>query len=299
MSATRSLGERFGERVLLACAVASVALAAAVIGVVGVETVRFFGQVSPPRFFGDFVWAPWADEPRFGVLGLVAGTAWIGAMATSVALPVGLLIALFLTHSGKGRAASILNGTVTSLSCIPAVVYGYLVWPGAAGLNGLSACLAVAVMILPTIVALSRDALAALPGSLIAEGMALGASRSRVLMRVVVPAARSGVLGAAFVAMARAMGETMIVTLVAGSPASAAWNPLAGVRTLTTILGQASLGDIPTGSIEYGACFAVVGLLFLLTFATHGIGRTLVSRTPHRVSRASGRAARALNREGA
>jgi len=138
-------------------------------------------------------------------------------------------------------------------------------------------------MILPTIVALSRDALAALPGSLVAEGMALGASRRRVLVRVVVPAARSGVLGAAFVAMARAMGETMIVTLVAGNLTSPTWNPLAGVRTLTTILGQASLGDIPTGSIEYGACFAVVALLFLLTITTHGIGRALVSRSPPRV----------------
>ena len=283
------LGERFGKHVFLICTVISAALAAAVIGVVGLETLRFFAQVSPAHFFGEFTWVPLAEEPGFGVLPLLAGTAQIAAGATFFALPAGLLTAVFLQYYAGRRTASILNAAVTLLSCIPAVVYGYFalnfvtpaiksVWPGLGGFNGVSACLVVGLMILPTIVVLSRDALGAVPGSLLEEGVALGATRGRVLIRLVVPAASMGILGSVVMAMARAVGETMIVTLAAGNPTAPTWNPLEGVRTLTTFLGQEGMGDIPTGSIEYGSCFAVAAVLFFLTYAMHVIGGVLISR---------------------
>lgn len=286
---SRSPGERFGKPVLLVCTALSALLAAAVIGVVITETVRFFGQVSPARFFGGLIWAPLAEEPGFGVLPLMAGTAQIAAGATFLALPVGIPAAVFLRYYAGGRAASILNAGVTLLACIPAVVYGYFalnfvtpairsVWPGVEGFNGISACLVVGLMILPTIVVLSREALAAVPKSLLEEGVALGATRNRVLVRLVVPAAAIGIAGSVVMALARAVGETMIVTLAAGNPTGPTWNPLEGVRTLTTFLAQESLGDIPTESTEYGACFAVAAVLFLLTYTMHTVGGALITR---------------------
>ncbi|MDE2784502.1 MAG: phosphate ABC transporter permease subunit PstC [Gemmatimonadota bacterium] len=284
-----SPGERFGKHVLFTCAALSALLGAAVIVVVALETVRFFGQVSPARFFGGLTWTPLAEEPGFGVLPLVAGTAQIAAGATLLALPVGLLTAVFLRYYASGRTASVLNAVVTLLACIPAVVYGYFalnyvtpairsVWPGVEGFNGISACLVVGLMILPTIVLLSREALGAVPNSLLEEGVALGATRRRVLVRLVVPAAAIGIAGSVVMAAARAVGETMIVTLAAGNPTGPTWNPLEGVRTLTTFLAQASLGDIPAGSIEYGACFAVAAVLFLLTCGMHAAGGALMAR---------------------
>lgn len=285
----RSPGERFGKHVLFICAALSAVLGAAVIVVVALETFRFFGQVSPAHFFGGLTWAPLAEEPGFGVLPLMAGTAQIAAGATFLALPVGLLTAVFLRYYAGGRTASILNAVVTLLAFVPAVVYGYFalnyvtpairsVWPGVEGFNGISACLVVGLMILPTIVLLSREALGAVPNSLLEEGVALGATRRRVLVRLVVPAAAIGIAGSVVMAAARAVGETMIVTLAAGNPTGPTWNPVEGVRTLTTFLAQASLGDIPTGSIEYGACFAVAAVLFLLTCGMHAAGGALMAR---------------------
>ena len=285
----RSPGEGFGKHALLICALLSAALAASVIGVVGLEAVRFLTQVPPSRFFGEFTWAPLAEEAGFGVLPLLAGTAQIASGATFLALPVGVLTAVFLQYYAGGRAAFFLNGTLTMLSSVPAVVYGYFalnfvtpairnVWPGVEGFNGISACLVVGLMILPTIAVLSRDALGAVPRSLLEEGVALGATRARVLMRVVTPAASLGILGAVVLAMARAAGETMIVTLAAGYPTGPTWNPLDGVSTLTTVLAQNSMGDIPAGTIGYGACFTVAAVLFLLTYTMHALGRALVSR---------------------
>ena len=285
----RSPGERFGKHVLLVCTVISAAVAASVIGVVGLETVRFLVQVPPSRFFGELTWAPLAEEPGFGVLPLLAGTAQIAAGATFLALPVGVFTAVFLQYYAAGRPASFLNGALTLLASVPAVAYGYFalnfvtpairnIWPGVEGFNGISACLVVGLMILPTIAVLSREALAVVPGHLLEEGVALGATKTRVLVRVVAPAASMGILGAVVLAMARAVGETMIVTLAAGNPTGPTWSPLDGVRTLTTFLAQESMGDIPAGTIEYGACFAVAAVLFLLTYAMHAAGRSLISR---------------------
>lgn len=286
---SRSPGERFGKHVLIICTALSALLGAAVIVVVILETARFFGQVSPARFFGGLTWAPLAEEPGFGVLPLMAGTAQIAAGATFLALPAGLSTAVFLRYYAGRRTASILNAGVTSLACIPAVVYGYFalnyvtpairsVWPEVEGFNGISACLVVGLMILPTIVLLSRETLGAVPNSLLEEGVALGATRRRVLVRLIVPAAAIGIAGSVIMAVARAVGETMIVTLAAGNPTGPTWNPLEGVRTLTTVLAQESLGDIPTGSIEYGAAFAVAAVLFLLTYGMHMAGGALIAR---------------------
>ncbi len=306
-TAPRGPGEGFGTLALAVCTLASAALAASVIGVVGLEAVRFLMQVPPSRFFGELAWAPLAEEAGFGVLPLLAGTAQIAAGATFLALPVGVLAAAFLRFFAAGRAARLLNAALTLLSHVPAIVYGYFalnfvtpairsVWPGVEGFNGISACLVVGLMILPTIAALSRDALRAVPSSVVEEGVALGATGGRVLLRVVAPAAAPGILGAVVLATTRAVGETMIVTLAAGNPAGPTWSPLDGVRTLTTFLAQASMGDIPAGTIEYGACFAVAALLLLLTYAMHALGRALINRGSNRIPQGPNRIPQELNR---
>ena len=283
------LGERLIGAVFLGCTILASLSAAAVIGVLGLETFRFFAEVPLSRFLADLAWAPSAEEPGFGVLPLLAGTAQIAAGATVLALPVALMLAVFLEFQAGRRTARVMNATITALASVPAVVYGYFalnfitpalrgLWPGVEAFNGLSACLVVGLMILPTIVVLSREALAAVPRSLLRQAVALGATRERALLRLILPAAWLGVLGSVVLAMTRAVGETMIVTLAAGNPIGVSWNPLEGVRTLTTFLAQASMGDLEPGSIQYESCFAIAAVLFVLTYGMHALGRALVSR---------------------
>lgn len=292
-STTANVTENHGERIirgaLLGCTVLASASAAAVIGALGLETVRFFAEVPMSRFLTDFAWAPSAEEPGFGILPLLAATAQIATGATVLSLPAGLMMAVYLEYYAGTRTASILSAAVTALASVPAVVYGYFalnfvtpalreVWPRLEAFNGVSACLVVGLMILPTIVVLSREALSAVPRSLLGQAVALGATRERALLRLTLPAAWLGVLGSVVLAMTRAVGETVIVTLAAGNPTGPSWNPLQGVRTLTTFLAQASMGDLSPGTIQYSSCFAVAAVLFLLTYGMHALGGTLVSR---------------------
>jgi len=282
-------GERLIGAAVLGCTVLAAASAAGVIGGLGLETVRFLAEVPLSRFLADLAWAPSAEEPGFGILPLLAGTAQIAAGATVLALPLALALAVFLEFQAGRRTEWVMSATVTALASVPAVVYGYLalnfvtpalkgIWPGLEAFNGISACLVVGLMILPTIVVLSREALAAVPRSILRQAVALGATRERALLRLTLPAARLGVLGSVVLAMTRAVGETMIVTLAAGNPTGVSWNPLEGVRTLTTFLAQASMGDLAPGSIQYESCFAVAAALFVLTYGMHTLGRALVSR---------------------
>ena len=285
----RGLADRFAGPVLLACTVVTAVTVVALVGVLGVETGRFFTQVSLVRFFTEVEWAPFAEEPRFGVLPLLAATARITAGAAVFAVPAGLMTAVYLEHYAGPRAQQGLTAVTALLAGVPTVVYGYFalnfvtpvlrsLWPGTEAFNALSACLAVGLMILPTVVVLSRTALKSVPAPLMEAGLALGASRGRVVARVLVPAAFGGIVAAVFLAMARAAGETMIVTLAAGNQAQLTWNPLEGLRTLTAFVAQSSLGDAPTGTLQYGAFFAVSAVLFVFSWALHATGRFLVSR---------------------
>lgn len=287
--APRGLADRLARPVFVACAVVTAAMVVAVMGVLALETARFFGAVSPARFFAEVAWTPFAEEPRFGVLPLLAATAQITAGAAVFAVPAGLMTAVYLEHYAAGAVARALGGVVTVLAAIPTVVYGYFaltfvtpvlrtMWPGTEAFNGLSACLAVGLMILPTVVVLSRGALTSVPSALMETGLALGASRGRVVAGVLVPAAAPGIVAAVFLALARAAGETMIVTLAAGNQAQLTWSPLEGVRTLTAFIAQSSMGDTASGMVRYGAFFAVSAVLFVVTWGLHATGGWLMSR---------------------
>ena len=287
--APRGLADRLAQPVFLACTVLAAATLVAVVGVLGVETARFFGAVSPVRFFTEVDWTPFAEEPRFGVLPLLAATAQITVGAAVFAVPAGLMTAVYMEHYAGVRTERVLAGVTALLAAVPTVVFGYFaltfvtpllrgLWPGTEAFNGLSACLAVGLMILPTVIVLTRSALKSVPAALMETGLALGAGRGWVVARVLVPAAAPGIVAAVFLAMARAAGETMIVTLAAGNQAQLTWSPLEGLRTLTAFIAQSSLGDAPSGTVQYGAFFAVSAVLFAVTWGLHATGRFLMSR---------------------
>ncbi len=288
--AARGPADRLARPVFLCCAVLSAATLVAVAGVLGVETARFFGTVSPGRFLTETDWTPFAEEPRFGVLPLLAATAQIAVGAAVFAVPAGLMTAVYMEHYAGVRAKRALAGITTMLAAVPTVILGYValafvtpvllrtLWPGTEAFNALSACLAVGLMIVPTVIAFTRSALQSVPTALMEAGLALGAGRGRVVVRVLVPAAFPGIVAAAFLAMARAAGETMIVTLAAGNQAQLAWSPLEGLRTLTAYIAQSSMGDAPAGTVQYGAFFAVSAILLAVTWGLRATGRRLMSR---------------------
>ncbi len=288
-SPSRSPADRLAGPVFLACTIVAVATLAALVGVLGVETGRFFSQVSLVRFFTETDWTPFAEEPRFGVLPLLAATGQIAVGAGVFGVPAGLMTAVYLEHYAAARTERVLTAVVALLAGVPTVVHGYFalnfvtpalrgLWPGTEAFNALSACLVVGLMILPTVVVLSRAALKSVPAPLMEAGLALGARRGRVVARVLVPAASGGIAAAVFLAMARAVGETMIVTLAAGNQAQLTWSPLEGLGTLTAFIAQSSLGDAPDGTLRYGAFFAVSAVLLVVSWGLHATGGLLVSR---------------------
>ncbi|MXW18795.1 MAG: phosphate ABC transporter permease subunit PstC [Gemmatimonadetes bacterium] len=285
----REPADRLARPVFLACAVLTAGIVVAVVGVLVLETARFFGVVSPVRFFTETSWTPFAEDPRFGILPLLAATAQITAGAAVFAVPAGLMTAVYLEHYAGVRTERMMAAVTMALAAVPTVVFGYLALtlvtpllqrlrPGTEAFNGLAACLAVGFMILPTVVVLTRSALRSVPAALMETGLALGATRGRVVARVLIPSAAPGIMAAVLLAMARAAGETMIVTLAAGNQAQLTWSPLEGIRTLTAFIALSSLGDAPSGTVRYGAFFAVSAVLFAVTWGLHATGRFLMSR---------------------
>lgn len=290
-TASRALGERLARWAFAACALVAAAAFATVVWALARQTASFFAEVPLARFLTEGSWAPFAEEPRFGVLPLLAATAQVAAGAALFAAPAGLATAAYLAYYAGARTERFLSASVTLLSGVPTVVLGCLalefvtpalrrVWPTVEPFNGLAACLVVGLMILPTVAVVSRQALDSVPRSLLEAGLALGASRGRVLARVVAPAAGRGIAAAVVLALARGAGETMIVTMAAGNQARLAWSPLEGLRTLTTFIAQMNMGDAAPGTLAYRAVFAAAAVLFLLAFGTHAAGRALLSRRP-------------------
>lgn len=288
--------DRLAGRILLACTLLSAGTAAAVLGVVAVGTGQFFAEVAPWRFFGGLEWAPFAESPLFGVLPLALATGQITAGAIVVAAPLGLLSAVYVQHYAGARARRIASAAVAALASVPTVVFGYValnavtpalraVLPGIETFNGASATIVVGLMITPTVAFLGREALGAVPPAVVDAGLALGATRGQVVARVAAPAAARGLGAALLLGMARAAGETMIVTLAAGGHADLAWSPLEGVRTLTAFLAQAGMGDTSPGELDSQAVLAAAALLAAIACGVHAAGRALLARGPATVLR--------------
>ena len=266
------------EKGLFVCAAFSVLVTGGIIAVLLWETIAFLREVPVLEFLTGTEWTPLFSEQRFGVLPLVAGTALVSAIAMVVALPSGLLAAIYLSEYAPPRVRRIVKPVLEVLAGVPTVVYGYFALlfvtpllqrfiPGLAGFNALGPGIVMGIMILPLVSSLAEDALHAVPNGLREGALALGSSRMQATLRVIVPAAFSGISAAFILAISRAIGETMIVAVAAGQQPRLTANPLVPIETMTAYIVQVSLGDTPAGTIEYRTIFAVGMLLFLMTFA--------------------------------
>ena len=284
-----SVQERIVRTVLLLFSVVSVFTTLGIIATLLQETILFFQEVSIVEFFTETRWTPLFDSKKFGVLPLVNGTILVAVGAMFIALPLGLLAAIYLSEYASERARKVLKPILEVLAGVPTVVYGYFaltfvtpllqqIWPETQAFNALSASVVMGFMILPLVASLSEDAMSAVPGALRQAAYALGATKVEVTLRTVVPAALSGISAAFILAVSRAIGETMIVAIAAGQQPKLTLNPLQSIETMTAYIVQVSLGDTPQQSIAYKTIFAVGMLLFLMTLVMNLISHWLTRR---------------------
>jgi phosphate transport system permease protein len=277
------------EGALLLCALLSVGTTVAIIAVLSVETFAFFREVPLLEFLTGTEWTPLFSTPRFGILPLVTGTALVSLIAMAVALPMGLMSAIYLSEYADLRVRRIVKPVLEILAGVPTVVYGYFALlfvtpilqrfiPGLAGFNALGPGIVMGIMILPLVSSLSEDAMRGVPRGLREGSYALGATRMQTSLRVVVPAAFSGITAAFILAMSRAIGETMIVAIAAGQQPRLTWDPKVPVETMTAYIVQVSMGDTPQGTLEYRTIFAVGMMLFIGTFVLNLVSAWLRER---------------------
>ncbi len=288
----RLLIERLVRASLAVVALLSVGITVAIVLSLLRPAIEFFAEIPLSEFFGGTTWAPLFVPPQFGVWPLVTGTLLIMVIAVAVAVPFGLGVAFYLNEYASSRVRRILKPVLEILAGIPTVVFGFFAlyfvnpeivqrfWPfGQVGtFSALAAGLMVGVMILPTMASLSEDAFSAVPGALRDGSLALGATRRETCTKVILPAAASGVMAATVLAFSRAIGETTIVLLAAGSNPQFTLDPGQGVQTMASFIGFAGIGDQPTGSTGYKTIFAVGTLLFLITFVLNMISVRVVKR---------------------
>ena len=283
------LTEGAARLVVFAAALLSVVTTLAIVAVLVGESIPFFQRVPLAEYLGGTRWAPLLEPRSFGVLPLIAGTVLVAGIAAVVAIPLGLGSAIYLSEYAPERLRRVAKAILEVLAGIPTVVYGYFalvtvtpilqrLYPPTQIFNAASAGIVMGIMILPMVSSLCEDALAAVPTTLRDGGYALGSTRYEVAVRVVLPAALSGVIAAFLLAIARAVGETMIVTLAAGANPRLTLNPFEGVQTMTAYIAQISMGDVPAGTIEYRTIFAVGLTLLVLTAALNLIAHAVVRR---------------------
>ncbi|MFN3403291.1 MAG: phosphate ABC transporter permease subunit PstC [Cytophagaceae bacterium] len=284
-----NLKEKIIEKLLMLCSLITILTTAGIIGVLIVETISFFSEVSIVEFFTDTQWTPLFSQKRFGILPLLSGTFLTTVIAIIVAVPLGLSISVYLSEYADPRIRSIIKPVLEVLAAVPTVVYGYFalvfvtpvlqkIIPDLAGFNALSPGIVMGIMILPLVSSLSEDALYAVPKSLREGSFALGATKFQTSWKVIVPSAFSGISVAIILAFSRAIGETMIVAIAAGQQPRLTLNPLVPIETMTTYIVQVSMGDVPHDSIEYKTIFAVGMTLFAITFILNNISFYLKKR---------------------
>ncbi|MGB7486900.1 MAG: phosphate ABC transporter permease subunit PstC [Phormidesmis sp.] len=251
------------------------------IGILGTlifETIAFFQEVPIGRFLTETRWTPLFASKQFGIFVLVSATIMISVISILVALPLGLLSAICLSEYATPQLRRILKPILEILAGVPTVVYGYFALltvtpflqkflPNLQGFNALSAGLVLGIMITPLVASLSEDALYSVPRSLKDGAYALGATKRETVISVILPAALSGIVSSLILAVSRAVGETMIVTLAAGANPTLGFNPFVPVMTMTAFIVQITAGDAPHGTIAYKTLFAIGMTLFLMTFA--------------------------------
>jgi phosphate transport system permease protein len=281
--------ERMIEGALFLCAAVSVVTTIGIILVLVGESAAFFTQVSLSQFLFDTEWTPLFQDRHFGIWPLLCGTILTTFIALAVALPSGLLLAVYLSECAAPQTRAVLKPILEILAGIPTIVYGYFallfltpllqrIFPALGAFNALSPGIVMGIMILPMVASLSEDALFTVPRSVREGAYALGASKLQMIVGAVLPSAVGGITAAFILAVSRAVGETMIVAIAAGQQPLLHFNPLQPVETMTAYIVQVSLGDIPHGTLEYHTLFAVALTLFLLTLGLNLMSMSIRNR---------------------
>jgi len=279
----RHVSEKIIETLLFLSAAASILITVGVVYILVRESVLFFQHVSIVDFLTDTQWTPLFDDAHFGIVVLLSGTIVSSLVALGVAIPVGTVVALYLSEFAPSRTRNIIKPTLELLSGIPTVVFGYFallfitpllqsVFPELPGFNLLSAGIMMGIMIMPLIVSISEDAIRAVPMNLREGSYAMGATRLQTAIRVVIPASISGITASYILGISRALGETMIVSIAAGMQPNFTWNPIEPAATMTAYIVQVALGDLPHGSIGYQTIFATGLTLMLSTLLFNILG---------------------------
>ncbi len=274
---------------LFACGAISILTTVGIVIVLVRESVGFFVEIPIVEFLTGTRWAPQYRPQSFGILPLLNGTLIIALGSSLIALPLGLASAIYLSEYAAPRTRRVIKPILEILAGIPTVVYGYFgimfvtpilraIFPDTGIFNAASAAIVVGIMILPMVSSLSEDALSAVPRALREAAYGIGATKYEVSTRVVVPAALSGIVASFILAISRAIGETMAVTLAAGATPRMTLNLLESIQTMTAYIVQVSLGDTPQGTLEYQTIFAVGLVLFLITLAMNFLSQRITRR---------------------
>lgn len=273
----------------LVCALASVLTTFGIVYALLSEAIHFFRDVSLAEFFGGTEWSPTYANPKFGVLPLIGGTLMIMVGAGLIAIPLGLLVGVYLSEFAKPRTRAVLKPALEVLAGIPTVVYGFFglfvvtpvlraLIPGVQIYNAAAGAIVVGVMILPLVASLCEEAIRAVPRGLREAAYGLGSTKAEVTLKVVIPGALSGIMASFILALSRAVGETMAVTLAAGASPKLTLDPRESIQTMTAYIVQISKGDTPAGTTAYYTLFAVGLTLFTITFLMNIVANKLVKR---------------------
>lgn len=287
---SRHIRERIIEFILFLAACIAVLTTVAIVVILVYESLPFFRHVSLKEFLTDTQWTPLFDDAHYGIMPLVAGTLVTTAVALSVAIPLGTIIAIYLSEFASHKVREIVKPFLELLGAVPTVVYGYFalvfvtpllqatILPNLPGFNMLSAGLVMGIMIIPYVSSVSEDAMRAVPMHMREASYAMGATRFQTAFHVVTPAAFSGIAAAYTLGVSRAVGETMVVAIAAGMQPNFTWNPMEPAETMTAYIVQVSLGDLPHGSIGYQTIFAVGLTLIIMTLIFNIMGFWLTRR---------------------
>ena len=286
---TRHIRERIIEALLFLCASVSIVITVGIVLILVSESWQFFKHVSLFDFLTDSQWTPLFDDAHYGIMVLLSGTIVSSFVALAVAIPLGTMIAIYLSEFAPFAVREIAKPFLELLGGVPTIVYGYFAllyvtpalqffFPGLPGFNLLSAGLVMGIMIIPYVSSVSEDAMRSVPMAMREGSYAMGATRFQTSVRVVTPAAFSGIAAAYILGISRAVGETMIVAVAAGMQPNLTWNPAEPAATITAYIVQVALGDLPHGSIGYQTIFAAGLTLMLLTLFFNVVGHFLKRR---------------------
>ena len=288
----RNIKERVIELALMLAALSAVATTFAIIGILLYESFGFFQHVTFKQFFTDSQWTPLFEEPHFGILPLIAGTLTTSFVALCVAIPLGTIGAIYLSEFASHKTRETIKPILELLVGVPTVVFGYFALlfltpilqkfiPSLPGFNMLSPGIVMGVMIIPYIASVSEDAMRAVPMSMREGSYAMGATRFQTALKVVTPAAISGIIAAYILGISRAVGETMVVTIAAGQQPTLTFNPLDSAATITSYIAQVAMGDLEHGSIGYQSIFAAGLVLIIITLVFNILGHMLRNKHHH------------------